>query len=202
MLELGAGCGVCGIVAACLLKQQTLPATRNQVLLTDYNPIVLDNLQHNIRLNCVVDFCSTAILDFYHQSGQSSRGWKDCDGMYHPPVDIILAADIICQRDDALAAACTLYDSLRTDGGVAYVICANAEHRFGVEFFLAACQNQNLRVQSYSVRDLFEGGLLREDVDVPQQEEDEEAEGTQGGGLTLTAGYIPDMNLTLFIIRK
>ena len=44
MLELGAGCGLCGIVAARLCAS-------GPVLLTDLAPATMDNLHHNLALN-------------------------------------------------------------------------------------------------------------------------------------------------------
>ena len=44
VLELGAGCGLCGIVAARLCAS-------GPVLLTDLAPATMDNLHHNLALN-------------------------------------------------------------------------------------------------------------------------------------------------------
>ena len=47
---------------------------------------------------------------------------KECQ-----PVDAILATDIICQPEDAVAELNTIYDALNP-GGTALVVWATAEH--------------------------------------------------------------------------
>jgi hypothetical protein len=98
--------------------------TGHQVI-TDVNNTVLENIARNIILNNDVDSVSSvAKLDFHQQTGDNHDGkWiagefggisDQCD-----PVDIILAADIICQPADTTAAARTIYDSLVPGGVIA-----------------------------------------------------------------------------------
>ena len=111
-MELGAGCGLVGLVTAKLQQQ-----SESSVILTDFNQKVLENLERNIALNNVADNCIVKGLDFYQQSGScsfdtaaaatatgTSGGWKDLSGTVHAPVDVVLAADMICQPSDAMAA--------------------------------------------------------------------------------------------------
>jgi Lysine methyltransferase/Ankyrin repeats (3 copies) len=52
VVELGAGCGVPGLVAAAILAAQKRPAgTSSRVYLTDFNQVSVDNCRYNITLN-------------------------------------------------------------------------------------------------------------------------------------------------------
>lgn len=191
ILEIGAGCGLCGLLAARLQQQQSSDASTRQddasdstkVLLSDFNGTVLENLDRNIALNGVQDSCRTVGLDFYQQSGTSCTGWKDMNGVIQSPVDVVLAADMICQPSDAVSAANTIHDTLRC-GGHAYVVCADATHRFGVDHFARECQRVGLLVETHNVADLYNGKLL------------------QGADMEKTAGYVNGMSLTMFLIEK
>jgi predicted nicotinamide N-methyase len=170
VLELGAGCGLTGLVAAGL--------SPSNVVLTDFNPKVLENLSHNIALNNVK---GTAIgLDFYQQHGDC-MGWIDTESESHLQVHVILAADMICQPADAVAAAKTIHDALLPDG-LAVVVCAGAKHRFGIDIFESACHHMELSVQTFNVADLYDGQLVNKDMG-------------------MTAGYVDGMTLTMFQIE-
>jgi len=177
VLELGAGCGLSGLVAARLMKLHSSPCQTSQVILTDFNKIVLENLLRNVTLNNVTDICSVIGTNFYDQLGNADK-WKDTNGSLHEPVDVVLAADVICQPDDAYATANSIHDAL-IPGGNAFVVSANTAHRFGVEFFLDACKRVNLDVQANEVGD----DLLNEDM-------------------KHASGYVPGMQLTMFKIAK
>jgi predicted nicotinamide N-methyase/predicted Fe-Mo cluster-binding NifX family protein len=190
ILELGAGCGLVGLVAAKLSQSNARSNVENsttlddrQIIITDFNPVVLDNIRHNIRLNGVQAVAQR--LDFYEQSGTSDH-WISgpSDGqialmhneIYQDQVELILAADIICQEDDAFAAANSIHDVLRS-GGKAIIVCASGNHRFGVDAFEGACLGVGL------------------DVHVSSMEVNLES-------LKLTAGYVEGMSLKMFKIFK
>jgi len=104
------------------------------------------------------------------------------------PVDVILAADIICQREDAIAAAKTIHDALVPPsegrcGGVAYIVCADSGHRFGVEIFASECEGIGLDVKTNKVAELYDGKLLLECMES-------------------ACGYVDGMELTFFEVRK
>lgn len=205
ILELGAGCGLVGIVAARLIAKHengrefsdkeidNKCSKSSQVIITDINDLVLDNIAQNIKLNEVNSIASVAKLDFYRQTGHSPGGWlaSEMKGMNEQscePVDIILAADIICQPDDAVAAAKTIHDTLvpptlGKPGGVALVVCADSEHRFGVEIFASECEKNGLEVKATKVSDMYDGKLLSECMES-------------------ACGYVESMNLTFFKIIK
>lgn len=197
-LELGAGCGLVGLVAARLQKRhdknypssglelvgrQTLPSPC--VILTDFNKMVLDNLRINVALNDLSDRCQVLGLDFYEQTGKSEASWIDMGGVFHEQVDVVLAADMICQPDDAYASANTIRDCLR-HGGRAYVVSADALHRFGVDHFETACSHVGLDVVRIEEVDQMYGGKLR----------------LLSGGIRQTSGYVEGMKLKIFTIEK
>lgn len=155
-----------------------------QLILSDFNRTVLDNLDRNIAVNEVNDYCQTRGLDFFQQSGTSHTGWIDMEGHTQAAVDVVLAADMICQPADAVCAANTLHDALRS-GGRAFVVCADAAHRFGVDHFAQECQRAGLDVMARNVADLYPHASL-----------------VQGSEMEKTAGFVQGMNLTMFFVEK
>ena len=185
VLELGAGCGLAGLVAAQLQKQQRFETWETEkpcVYLSDFNSTVLHNLENNVSLNDVTGNCRVVGLDFYQQTGTAST-WKNMKDEQEEPVDVVLAADVICKATDAVAVASTVHDALKP-GGRAYVVCADAAHRFGVEHFATECRKVGLQVTTQDVKDMFGGKLLfLED-------------------LNRTTGYVEGMSLTAFAVTK
>jgi predicted nicotinamide N-methyase len=190
VLEIGAGCGLTGLVAARLQKQWDADSSnvldqqqqqRQGVIISDFNTTVLQNLQHNVVLNSVDDICNVVGLDFYQQSGTASS-WKGMDGAARDQVDVVLAADMICQLSDAVGAANTVHDAL-LPGGTGIVVCADAAHRFGVDRFHAECQRVGLETSVQDLGELNKGKLL-------------------SMGFEQTAGYVEGMRLLLFLLKK
>ena len=184
------------------------------VVITDFNEMVLENIARNVELNGVSSVARVSRLDFYEQSGDCRSGrWiageggttgaggcadggggepsSGDDGRGRPPAaDVVLAADVICRPEDAVAASRTIYDALRP-GGVALVVLGNAEHRYGVEIFPGECEMRGLKVTSTDVADmmLHDGGR-----GLPP-----------GGGdsmMETAAGYVDGMRMTFFEITK
>jgi predicted nicotinamide N-methyase len=190
ILELGAGCGLAGLVAVRLQRQRSAPGRGADgdpcvVYLSDYNSAVLDNLERNASLNDVTDDCRVVGLDFYQQTG-TADSWEDTAGKRREPVDVILAADVICKAEDAAAVARTVHDALQPGGGRAFVVCAGAAHRFGVEHLETDCRRVGLQVATQDVKDMFRGELLS------LLEED----------LHKTTGYVEGMSFTAFTLTK
>lgn len=165
-----------GLVAAKLVSR-----TGGFVTLTDFNEMVVKNAQQNITLNNLSDVAKSENLDFYQQD-TSREGWMDAKGYEHEQVDLILAADVICQKEDAFAAARSIFCAMRT-GGKAIVVSADSEHRFGVECFHQACEELGLLVTARDVREIHGGNLLSIDMDK-------------------TTGYVNGMKLTLYTVQK
>jgi len=195
ILELGAGCGLVGITAAHIKRSQNQQHNMHgKVILTDVNELVLENIMHNIHLNDVACVATVEKLDFYSQTGCCyAGGWlagqtgRSVSEAERAPVDVILAADVICRNEDAVAASKTIYDVLRPNG-VAFVVCANAEHRFGVDIFANECQERGLKViaETSNVEEMLGSGehLYFERM------------------MQSAAGYVDSMKLTFFRINK
>lgn len=175
ILEIGAGCGLVGLLAAQLQQRSENTAT---TMLTDFNAVVLDNLQLNIDLNDVSSNAIAKKLDFYKQTGDKVDHWiGGNDDSPQGQVDLILAADMICQPSDAVAAANSIHDAL-VSGGKAVVVCADGKHRFGVDCFEDECRRVGLMVETTS------------NVDADLE------------SMHLTAGYVEGMTLAMFTIEK
>ena len=126
---------------------------------------------------------STINNDENGESGEGSKEAITIEEERRESVDVILAADIICQPEDAIAVSKTIYDAL-CPGGVALVVCANAEHRYGVEYFASECEERGLLVTSTDVATMCNGKLL------------------SGKIMETAAGYIEGMRMTFFKVTK
>lgn len=129
ILELGAGCGLSGLVAGKLLDQSVGPKPESRVILTDFNSTVVKNSASNIALNGLEGFVHAEELDFFQQD-TGLKGWLDNEGNIRSQVDLILAADVICQVEDAFAVARTIVCALKNEG-TAIVVAADSRHRYG-----------------------------------------------------------------------
>lgn len=183
ILEIGAGCGLVGIAAARLISQSSNSAQQKMaVTITDVNDLVIGNIAKNIELNDVKEVASVAKLDFYQQTGHNKSGkWLEgVSSEYRDPVDVVLAADIICQASDAVAAAKTIHDAL-VPNGRCFVVCADSDHRFGIEIFQEECEQIGLTVTTTNVADMSTDLL---------------------SDCHSTSGYVDGMNLTFYDIQK
>ena len=140
-------------------------------------------------ISCAIN--TNTKLDFYVQTGtRVDGGWVDGVGSVQEPVDVVLAADVICKPEDAVAAANTIYDALRP-GGHAYVISADAQHRFGVDRFRDECLRVGLAVETSIVSDMYDGKLISS------------SQGENGKrGIEQCSGYVDGMTLTFFHVSK
>jgi predicted nicotinamide N-methyase len=183
ILELGAGCGLVGLVAAKLLqdeRRQTSTTGTQSVILSDFNDVVVENLTRNLALNDLKDIGTAKGLDFFQQD-PSLDGWLSMDGERLPPVDLILASDVICQPEDAFAVARTIANALKV-GGTAIMVSADSRHRFGVERLEEACQAvQCLSVEKQNVSHLYKDIVI---------------------AMSMTSGFVEGMTLTMFTIQK
>jgi predicted nicotinamide N-methyase len=181
VLELGAGCGLTGMVAG------RVPGVKS-VTSTDYNDAVLENLRANVLINDLESVVTPRVLDFYQQRGTSNSGWLP-DG---EPVDVVIAADVICKDSDAGAAARSVHDCLKS-GGRAYVVSGTGEHRFGVDLFNARCKELGLKITTVkqTVEDILELSEL-----------EEESRGKATAALGLCAGFVEEMTFYFHVIEK
>ena len=67
---------------------------------------------------------------------------------------------------------------------MALVVCATAEHRYGVEIFASECEGRGLAVTSTDVAEMYDGGLLEGDL------------------MGTPAGHVDGMPMTFFEITK
>ena len=205
VLELGAGCGLTGLVAAKIMHSYTnqdsnkLSPTETTpsktlsdcggVILSDFNKTVIKNLKGNIGLNGLDEMATVDGLDFYQQD-PDGKGWLTIDGVKRTGLaDIILAADVICQPEDAFALARSISSALR-EGCKAIVVSADSKHRFGVEKLEEACRTVGcLSILSKSKVDDY---LYNRDSDSISRDEDMEK----------TSGFVNGMSLTMYTIVK
>ncbi|KAL3932582.1 MAG: hypothetical protein SGARI_003926 [Bacillariaceae sp.] len=98
-----------------------------------------------------------------------------------PQVDVVLASDIICQPEDAFAAARTIACALKV-GGTAVMVSADSKHRFGVEQFEAACQQVGcLTLSVENVNHIYQDIL---------------------SSMAMTSGFVEGMSLTMYKMTK
>jgi predicted nicotinamide N-methyase len=211
VLELGAGCGLTGLVAAKILQDfkneidNKLPPSETTttaspdsggVVLSDFNETVLKNLSGNIGLNDLNKIAIAEGLDFYQQD-PNGNGRRTIDGIRHTDLsELILAADVICQPEDAFAAARTIASALK-EGCKAIVVSADSKHRFGVEKLEEACNVVGcLSVVSKSNVDnyLYDDSSSRDSDDSSVTARDEDME--------KTSGFVHGMTLTMYTIVK
>ena len=163
ILELGSGCGLSGLTCA---KEYNC----KQVFLTDINLHVLSNLQQNVNINDLTTKITVSCLDFYNNIiNDQALPIND--------IDLIIAADIICKEDDAIALSKFLHMFLKPNS-LAIIVSAKEKHRFGVSIFAKECRKIGL--------DVFVETLVCENDQMIQY----------------ASGYVVDMEFYLFHVRR
>jgi predicted nicotinamide N-methyase len=142
-----------------------------------------------------------SILSNNNDISSSDSSTRATNNKYNqPPVDLILAADIICKPSDSVAVSKTIYDALKP-GGEAIIVSANAKHRFGVDIFEDECSKVGLDIVDVrDVMDLMTGGTSSSGSSVEHEEDDDSTTGQCG--IHQTSGYVEGMKLTMFRIMK
>jgi predicted nicotinamide N-methyase len=220
VMELGAGCGLVGLTAATLL-QNANDGNDDKVIFTDYNPVVLENLQKNIDLNDFDAYHKVLGLDWFDQeehheqqqkkqqqsddgsdaSGEDNANtWVDVEGKEHAQVRLILGADLLVCTNDADLVASTI-DSALIDGGKAFILGADKYTRFGVQNFPDACRSLGLKVTVHE--DLLGSDFAAEEVDgeMQQQQQQQLMDELELGGYNQRASTMAH-DFTLFKITK
>ena len=136
----------------------------------------------------------------------------------------VIGADIICQESDSYACAATLRSILKPNGGRAYIICGTSKHRFGIDAFPKAIE-QDSTTTSHDENDTPSSTLhllsmytfqplttdITSIVPIEQPKVDSinihNSKGNDNlfdlqNDLEQTAGFVPNMELTMFVIER
>ena len=134
VLELGAGCGLVGIAIS-----RAVPSA--QVVITDRAGHVLDNLEHNVALNCgnrgagQPTNATVRALEW----GRSGRGEVEVEGddsnVADGQFDVIVAADVLYDPTYTAGLLQLLVPLLKHDGSF---LCVSPESRSAVRHFAYA----------------------------------------------------------------
>ena len=169
LLELGAGIGVTGLVAAQMVGHVTL---------TDFDPNVLANLHYNVAL----------VQDRSHPTGSSSMptdlplghtldvhrlDWK-CLTVCRDKYDVIIGSDIVCSAEDGEAVA-EAVASLLSPTGKAYLLLPPAYVRWGVEVLATSAM-------ALGLMDTIEKIAVEDVKGVEEEGEEREEDVAIGGG--------------------
>lgn len=148
VLELGAGCGLCGIVAA-------KHCAASRVLITDLADATMDNLKHNLALNELApEAAAAAKLDWFEPAS-----WP-------APVDVLMGSDLVYSADavphlqkvvETLVApgGCFLHVSPHSAGG-------QVEHRQGGQDFIDAMCAAGWECQQSAVPPTYTRNVLQD----------------------------------------
>lgn len=204
IIELGAGCGLVGFVAAAMLRQDIKDKKQDKepanVFITDYDTQTRENLKLNARLNDFEKHTEVLGLDFFDQSEETfdSKLWTDMEGGKHPQVNLILGADIIAYSNDAGNVANTIQAAL-TEGGLAIIVTANEDRRFGVKYFEEACYSRGLEVEvTTKAPSEFSGSTSASN----ESSDASKARDLLDHDLGQTSGYGEDYDFTMFTVNK
>ena len=151
VLELGAGCGLCGIVAA-------RHCAASKVLITDLADATMDNLRHNLALNELLPEeginPTAAKLDWFEPAG-----WP-------APVDVLMGSDLVYSADAVphlqrvvetfvAPGGCFLHVSPHSAGG-------QVEHRQGGQDFIDAMCAAGWQCQQSDVPPTYTRNVLQD----------------------------------------
>ena len=119
MIELGAGCGLCGITAAKLCG--CLPA-----MLTDFAAPTMANLKHNLTINGMsAEECSKAL------------DWRD-QSTWPPAQPVVIGADLIYARE-AVEPLLAAVSGLVSPGGAFLYVAPETNRQGEAEFLTGLC---------------------------------------------------------------
>lgn len=116
VIELGAGCGVPGLTVA---SSQAAP---QKVYVSDLNPLTVENIDHNIKLNRLKD---TEAL---------RMDWLDRDTWPKQSIDVVVGSDLVYQKSLVPLLSSVVLELL-SSGGVFYYV-APKTGRDGLETFI------------------------------------------------------------------
>lgn len=136
VLEVGAGLGLCGIVAAHF--------DAAEVVVSDFHPRIVGNLAYNLALNGCgpSESVRAAALDWETVGDAEAR--PDVQG----PFDVILGSDVVCREADVELLAEVFRTLLCPGSGRAYVTLGSEQSRFGAGSFERIITGAGLAVEA------------------------------------------------------
>ena len=135
------------------------------MVISDYNPEIIQNLRYAIRLNRIPE-CNVSLIDRACAAATNNVSAETLDWDLTPDQpqcqhDIIIGADIVCQRSDCDGIARVLKTRLRA-GGFAAFVCSSEKNRFGVEALQGVLEDGGFSVNVSSVDQLITSKILRQ----------------------------------------
>ena len=143
VLELGAGCGVPTMALASAVPTASFYAT-------DFNPRTVDNLRHNISLNCEGRQERVQALEM---------NWQDPSTWPTEPVSIVIGSDLIYQSDMVPLLLQTI-QGLLTRPGSTFLYVAPVTGRQGQEHFFTGMAEANFVLQEHRMDRAWVGNPL------------------------------------------
>jgi len=155
VLELGAGLGLCGLVASCFARE---------VVITDFNPAVVENIQKNIELNLMAGYNNNDESLAINNPERLKAGFLDWNifaegdidgldgGLQDKKFDIVIASDMVYQQADAKGVAMATKHFL-SSAGSAFFTLPHPKNRYGVQYLGAELEVHHLSQSSYEVLD-------------------------------------------------
>ena len=141
VLELGAGLGLCGLVCARLGS--------SRVVLTDFHPRVVANLEYEVRLNELEPVAAARALDWDRLDAPGSSDGESDECAVEEKFDVVVASDVVCQDSDCDGVARALKAHLAPHGECLVTLGA-PESRYGVASFEATLTRAGFRVSNVS----------------------------------------------------
>jgi len=182
VLELGAGCGVPGLVLAAaashtagtpLGDEEPYPAqiegtlangqmlTRpSKIYLTDFNGTTIDNMQYNLELNSFSKQRSDADwIESRHMNWQDPTTWPD------ERIDCLIGSDLIYQREMVPLLTQTIRGLLTKPNGVFWYVAPNTGRQGQDEFLANMEQDFHIQTEKAS-EELLANPLASQDEDL------------------------------------
>jgi predicted nicotinamide N-methyase len=153
VLELGSGLGLCGLVAGHYSKEVTL---------TDFDPILVNQLSQNI------DFNRRSLGQKYQECKAKILDWDRLDQMEGINYsDIIIGSEIVHEPLMGISVFKCI-DRFLKKGGLCVLMLASSKNRFGMDKFLECLRESGFKWTMELIPNEFKlkklGGVVQEDM--------------------------------------